>query len=391
MPPTNACDMNLGRITLHALNSLLQGAYFSAVDLATIAQELDRRERAALRESGATDEDVAAFEGGGSNNYDDSGFFSVQVIEEALQVWGLSLLPIDAREIRDAPNHDPLFSAPTWISPTYLSLFLAQLREEGYSMWPIRGAIPPCEADAVADTLPQPDPGVEAALATSANPSKSSLPTKKSRTLAVEDAEYERAVAASLAAHGSMQFDMDVDPAEDPELAAALRMSLGSAPGFASSGGSSSSNPAATDDDESLRAALKASLEDGGAESKSVQRALEESRKAAGLPPHLDGANLAVAGTALRKRTGRDDEEEALAAALKASLDEASAPAQASAPPEARLTVTASDPPVQDSPVVAAPVGSSRAGHAPTVPPSEVSSDEMRRRRLERFASSAPR
>lgn len=31
-----------------------------------------------------------------SNNYDDSGFFSVQVIDKALHVWGLELLPYNS-------------------------------------------------------------------------------------------------------------------------------------------------------------------------------------------------------------------------------------------------------------------------------------------------------
>ena len=47
---------------------LLQGSYFSAVDLAEIARHLDERENSMLQ----TNHDS-------SSNMDDSGFFSVQV------------------------------------------------------------------------------------------------------------------------------------------------------------------------------------------------------------------------------------------------------------------------------------------------------------------------
>lgn len=63
----------------HAINALLQNEYYSAVDLASIAQSLDEKEHAALIESGATDQDIAVFTKDGSSNYDDSGFFSSQV------------------------------------------------------------------------------------------------------------------------------------------------------------------------------------------------------------------------------------------------------------------------------------------------------------------------
>ena len=44
-----------------------------------------------------------------SSNYDDSGFFSVQVIDNALRVWGLELLQYNsqneiARRARDDPT-----------------------------------------------------------------------------------------------------------------------------------------------------------------------------------------------------------------------------------------------------------------------------------------------
>ena len=43
-----------------------------------------------------------------SSNYDDSGFFSVQVIDNALRVWGLELLPYNSQnEISRRARDDP--------------------------------------------------------------------------------------------------------------------------------------------------------------------------------------------------------------------------------------------------------------------------------------------
>eukprot|EP00039_Didymoeca_costata_P001691 m.54330 g.54330 ORF g.54330 m.54330 type:complete len:93 (-) comp10918_c0_seq1:561-839(-) len=64
----------------HALNALLQGAYFSAVDLAELARSLDELERQRMAESGLDSKDYLAFMAADSNNYDDSGFFSSQVV-----------------------------------------------------------------------------------------------------------------------------------------------------------------------------------------------------------------------------------------------------------------------------------------------------------------------
>jgi len=66
----------------HALNSLLQGNYFTAPDLSELAGHLDQLEQ-------SYNEDIR---GQASANMDDTGFFSVQVLENALHVWGLSLV-----------------------------------------------------------------------------------------------------------------------------------------------------------------------------------------------------------------------------------------------------------------------------------------------------------
>uniref|UniRef100_A0A8C6SS46 ubiquitinyl hydrolase 1 n=1 Tax=Neogobius melanostomus TaxID=47308 RepID=A0A8C6SS46_9GOBI len=71
----------------HCLNNLLQGEYFTPVDLSSIAHQLDEEER-----------EYRTFLQQPSGNMDDSGFFSIQVISNALRVWGLELILFNSRE-----------------------------------------------------------------------------------------------------------------------------------------------------------------------------------------------------------------------------------------------------------------------------------------------------
>ncbi|CAG9531196.1 unnamed protein product [Cercopithifilaria johnstoni] len=148
----------------HAVNMLLQGSYFTAVDLAEIASDIDSREGRVLNE-----QDVM------SQNVDDSGFFSLQVIAEALKVFNLELIPLNnprAAAYRDDPTlgqayicnlneHwfavrrlgfqwftlNSLLPTPKLISDTYLHLFFAQLINDGYSIFVVEGVLPVCTAD----------------------------------------------------------------------------------------------------------------------------------------------------------------------------------------------------------------------------------------------------
>ena len=42
--------------------------------------------------------ELAKYKEQGSSNYDDSGFFSVQVIQRAMSIWNLELCPLSSRE-----------------------------------------------------------------------------------------------------------------------------------------------------------------------------------------------------------------------------------------------------------------------------------------------------
>ncbi|XP_049625831.1 ataxin-3 [Suncus etruscus] len=159
----------------HCLNNLLQGEYFSPVELSSIAQQLDEEERMRMAEGGITSEDYRTFLQQPSGNMDDSGFFSIQVISNALKVWGLELILFNSPEyqrLRIDPineksficnykehwftvrklgkqwfNLNSLLTGPELISDTYLALFLAQLQQEGYSIFVVKGDLPDCEAD----------------------------------------------------------------------------------------------------------------------------------------------------------------------------------------------------------------------------------------------------
>ncbi|MGH0154518.1 UNVERIFIED_CONTAM: hypothetical protein FKN15_029846 [Acipenser sinensis] len=130
-----------------------------------------------MAEGGVTSQEYRTFLEQPSGNMDDSGFFSIQVISNALGVWGLELILFNSPEYQrlmiEAVNEkaficnykehwftvrklgqqwfnlNSLLTGPELISDTYLALFLAQLQQEGYSIFVIRGDLPDCEADQI--------------------------------------------------------------------------------------------------------------------------------------------------------------------------------------------------------------------------------------------------
>ncbi|KAG0051736.1 Ataxin-3 [Gryganskiella cystojenkinii] len=147
----------------HCLNALLQGPYFTAIDLAELARQLDDQEQDALGNLGVGSQPVK------SQNMDDSGFFSVQVLSHALSIWGVQIIPWGAKEVSDAkmqPERETAFicnldlhwytlrrfgpSTQRWydlnsmhprpqpMSAIYLGMTLSQLEQEGYSIFVVR-------------------------------------------------------------------------------------------------------------------------------------------------------------------------------------------------------------------------------------------------------------
>ncbi|XP_075569494.1 ataxin-3 isoform X2 [Pelecanus crispus] len=156
----------------HCLNNLLQGEYFSPVELSSIAQQLDEEERMRMAEGGVSSEEYRTFLQQPSVNMDDSGFFSIQdrngkVVnktylnqnnnkkgyKQCLESLGFRTNPLQQPRVSEAWdrsywfNLNSLLMGPELISDTYLALFLAQLQQEGYSIFVVKGDLPDCEAD----------------------------------------------------------------------------------------------------------------------------------------------------------------------------------------------------------------------------------------------------
>ncbi|KAI1287564.1 Ataxin-3 [Halotydeus destructor] len=256
----------------HALNVLLQGSYFTAVDLASFAQQLDDEERRQMAEAGEQSDEYKRFLAEGSSNMDDSGFFSVQVIARALKVWGLDLVPFKSQSsIAEAARLEPvsqkayicnlqqhwfalrkigrqwfnlnsLLSGPELVSDTYLSLLLTQLEQEGYSIFVVNGILPDCEADHVLSTklvtqpvkpslvvepraiLGGPARGADGFTDDERTLMAKAIQDSLASTLADEQQQMQAALALSLG--GNQATERNPFMTEDEEMEAAIRLSL---------------------------------------------------------------------------------------------------------------------------------------------------------------------
>ncbi|PLW05145.1 hypothetical protein PCANC_03005 [Puccinia coronata f. sp. avenae] len=152
----------------HALNNLMQSAIWSPEDLAEIARTLDSIEHSHLQgDSNSHDTQQGGSRLEKNSNCDDSGFFSVQVIDHALHRLGLRIISWRSEEMRpmhDYPENQEAFilnhdlhwftlrrfgqsadrwynlnsmteDSPKWIGPTFLSMAIAQAEAEGYSIF----------------------------------------------------------------------------------------------------------------------------------------------------------------------------------------------------------------------------------------------------------------
>lgn len=158
---------------VHCVNTVLQGPFFSEFDLAALAADLDRKERQMLmegnREGGVT-EDLIAFDTQESQNVSLGGDFSIQVLQKALEVWDLQVIPLDSPVAEPAQidpeaesgfichledhwfcirkvngewyNFDSLYAAPEHLSKFYLSAYLDTLKSSGWSIFLVRGNFP---------------------------------------------------------------------------------------------------------------------------------------------------------------------------------------------------------------------------------------------------------
>ncbi|KAG2441276.1 hypothetical protein HYH02_010117 [Chlamydomonas schloesseri] len=246
---------------VHTLNTLLQGPYFSEIDLAQIAHGLDALERELLGDALGNE---------ASGNVAMDGMFSIQVLSRALESWGLTVLSLESEEARDlkaAPtsaeaficnlqehwftlrrvadgewwNFNSLFPAPQPLSTFYLTAFLDTLREEGWTIFVIRGKLPATQPGGL-ETLPNAGKWWSAEDARAAT-DEAERARKRGR---VANA-LETALARAGEQGGSLQLRTRGTPAaaaggnddEDADLAAAIAASLqgGAAAGAAAGAG----------------------------------------------------------------------------------------------------------------------------------------------------------
>ncbi|CAE7204876.1 unnamed protein product, partial [Rhizoctonia solani] len=366
----------------HALNSLLQGNYFTPPDLAHIAHELDELEQG-----------VQDSHGGRSTNMDDTGtaiqapiergalicpvgYFSVQVLENALKnAFGLTLVRWRSEEMRQYHtqmgfvlnleqhwftirrfghprrkghwfNLNSFLESPEWVGNTYLGMVLQQAEKEGYSVFVVRpvdpsnpeNMLPETEADLIAETLDPGDFGGQvqriSTTRTQSGPSNaitgagsSSAPTG----LENEDMELQRALQASIAAGygGGSVYEFSDEPAASTSAPSVRAAPLGLGYG-GDSGPPSRRTPVPADDPPTPRfeddpvaasaARARLRLEQMQREQAAAMQGL------GGLGGGYETVELDPAAASRRReaqdrvRRAREEEEEQVRQAMEASL-----------------------------------------------------------------------
>ncbi|KAL9239028.1 hypothetical protein vseg_013386 [Gypsophila vaccaria] len=228
---------------VHCVNTVLQGPFFSEFDLAALAADLDRKERQMMIQ-GTTAGD---FNSEVSHNVSLGGDFSIQVLQKALEVWDLQVIPMDSPVAEPAQidpelengfichlqdhwfcirkvngewyNFDSLYAAPEHLSKFYLSAYLDSLKGAGWSIFLVRGNFPkecPLSSSEASNGYGQwltPEDCVrilkacdgkgQSSRADNDNPPKSQPADQfgsfsEAELLAMEDEDLEAAIAASL-------------------------------------------------------------------------------------------------------------------------------------------------------------------------------------------------
>ncbi|KAJ3668898.1 hypothetical protein LUZ60_010848 [Juncus effusus] len=156
---------------VHCVNTVLQGPYFSEFDLAALASDLDQKERQVLMDTGPLASASDEFLSEASQNVSLDGNFSIQVLQKALEVWDLEVVPLDAPAVEESKynpaeleqafichldshwfcirkvnsewfNFNSLYPAPEHLSKFYLSAYLDSLKGSGWSIFTVRGNFP---------------------------------------------------------------------------------------------------------------------------------------------------------------------------------------------------------------------------------------------------------
>lgn len=180
-----------------------------------------------MAENGIDSAEYLRFVNQPSENMDDTGYFSVQVISRALALWSLELTPRNSSDAlaqlcRQNPAHAPayifhmenhwfcirrfagevwfnlnsLLDQPKFMSTIYLAEYLQQMEQEGYMVFIVSGKLPECAADSKPPKIrpTAPPPGTVDVFATGGRRLNSNTETAD----ATGDPDLEAAIKLSL-------------------------------------------------------------------------------------------------------------------------------------------------------------------------------------------------
>jgi len=231
---------------VHALNNLMQRRCFDEVELASIAHELDEKERVALGGERLDGEEA-------SGNVRADGFFSSQVVLEAVRRAPGNLtcasvaLDASSEGYVAAPQREKafifnrrehwfalrnvggewfdlnsMFAAPKHLEPGDMLDFFKHQQLSGYSIFVVRGGLPPAPLDGDRDGLKR---AIHQCRFQSGDISQAAFATKKKTT---DFAAFRGSGARLVEAPEKPQLDPSLLLAaqDDPELAAAIAASL---------------------------------------------------------------------------------------------------------------------------------------------------------------------
>lgn len=170
----------------HALNGILQGHFFDASQLSQIAAELAEYERAELGLDSVTQDQEEM-----ARHMDDTGFFSIEVLDRAFKSWDMRLVRWRQQGMQDRYAHperefafvlnlgshwlavrgfghshrqwfnlNSFFPKPQWLGEAYLGTFLhtvrgtlTQAEQEGYSVFVVEHEPGAGPLDNIADDI----------------------------------------------------------------------------------------------------------------------------------------------------------------------------------------------------------------------------------------------
>ena len=231
----------------HALNNLLQQQLYSPVDLSDLGKQLDLKEvEFGLQEST-------------SQNYDDSGFFSIQVMQQALLIFNLELVPLNSTTTKSDNangyianlnqhwftlrkfgnsnyrwyNLNSTLKTPLYVSQTYLDLLINQIQQDGYSVYYVFGDLPNCDADVYCSENPIPAPEfMKFSTSGDEESEKQDLDpeVRKAIEMSLQEGDtdqVELAIQASLGfSNKKMKLKHQVVDDEEQEMEKAIKMSM---------------------------------------------------------------------------------------------------------------------------------------------------------------------